>query len=99
MLRLPHWEITAAPRRTRTTSTSQWTARKGAHVVASLAIAVHREPRVRPWRCLSHRCAYCGGLGHRVTTCPKLESHRSKQQGQAFRDQYSGSSTGAGSDW
>ena len=24
-------------------------------------------------------CAFCGGLGHRVATCPKLEAHRMKQ--------------------
>ncbi|CAI0384313.1 unnamed protein product [Linum tenue] len=24
-------------------------------------------------------CAYCGGLGHRISTCPKLEQQRSRQ--------------------
>jgi len=24
-------------------------------------------------------CSYCGGLGHRITDCPKLESMRNKQ--------------------
>ena len=24
-------------------------------------------------------CAFCGGLGHRVATCPKLEQARKKQ--------------------
>jgi ATP-dependent RNA helicase DDX41 len=24
-------------------------------------------------------CAFCGGLGHRIGNCPKLESHRNKQ--------------------
>ena len=28
---------------------------------------------------LAKGCAFCGGLGHRVTTCPKLEAHRMKQ--------------------
>jgi len=49
-------------------------------------------------------CAFCGGLGHRVATCPKLEAHRMKQimgtngsadiAGAAGRD-----SGGAGTDW
>lgn len=27
----------------------------------------------------SHGCSYCGGLGHRITECPKLEAIQSKQ--------------------
>jgi len=26
-------------------------------------------------------CAYCGGLGHRIAQCPKLESQRAKEHG------------------
>eukprot|EP00126_Sphaerothecum_destruens_P007506 Sdes_comp19880_c0_seq1m12191 len=26
-------------------------------------------------------CSYCGGLGHRITDCPKLETQQSQQQG------------------
>jgi len=28
---------------------------------------------------LTKGCAFCGGLGHRVANCPKLEAHRMKQ--------------------
>eukprot|EP00966_Prymnesium_polylepis_P065800 1526679-Prymnesium_polylepis.1 len=28
---------------------------------------------------LAKGCQFCGGLGHRVATCPKLEAHRMKQ--------------------
>lgn len=28
-------------------------------------------------------CVYCGGLGHRILDCPKLESERRKQLGSA----------------
>ncbi len=28
-------------------------------------------------------CVYCGGLGHRILMCPKLESERRKQLSQA----------------
>ena len=49
-------------------------------------------------------CAFCGGLGHRVATCPKLEAHRMKQiMGTGGRDDLAGSaarsSGGAGTDW
>ena len=49
-------------------------------------------------------CAFCGGLGHRVATCPKLEAHRMKQiMGTGGRDELAGSdnraSGGAGTDW
>ena len=50
---------------------------------------------------LSKGCAFCGGLGHRVATCPKLEAHRMKQiMGTGGRDELAGaanrSSGGAG---
>eukprot|EP01134_Creolimax_fragrantissima_P001536 CFRG1536T1 len=32
-------------------------------------------------------CAYCGGLGHRITECPKLEGDQSKQMGFTKKDQ------------
>ncbi|KXJ28183.1 probable ATP-dependent RNA helicase DDX41 [Exaiptasia diaphana] len=33
-------------------------------------------------------CAYCGGLGHRITECPKLEAMQSKQAGNIGRRDY-----------
>lgn len=33
-------------------------------------------------------CAYCGGLGHRITDCPKLEAVRSKQISNMGRQDY-----------
>ena len=53
---------------------------------------------------LSKGCAFCGGLGHRVATCPKLEAHRMKMiMGAGGRDDLAGSaarsSGGAGTDW
>jgi len=45
-------------------------------------------------------CAFCGGLGHRVATCPKLEAHRMKQIAGGSRDELasSGGSRAFGSD-
>jgi len=31
-------------------------------------------------------CAYCGGLGHRIAQCPKLETQKNKQLGATGRD-------------
>ena len=48
-------------------------------------------------------CAFCGGLGHRVATCPKLEAHRMKQIMGGGRDDLAGTAGrgfgGAGTDW
>lgn len=33
-------------------------------------------------------CAYCGGLGHRITECPKLEAMQTKQAGNIGRRDY-----------
>lgn len=33
-------------------------------------------------------CAYCGGLGHRITECPKLEAMQIKQTGNIGRKDY-----------
>jgi len=33
-------------------------------------------------------CAYCSGLGHRITACPKLEAAQSKQQASIGRKDY-----------
>ena len=49
-------------------------------------------------------CAFCGGLGHRVATCPKLEQARMKQiMGQGAGDDLAGNASrsfgGAGTDW
>jgi ATP-dependent RNA helicase DDX41 len=49
-------------------------------------------------------CAFCGGLGHRVATCPKLEAHRMKQiTGAGSRDELAGAASqkfgGAHTDW
>jgi len=43
-------------------------------------------------------CAYCGGLGHRVTDCPKLEAHKNRIGGKS-RDFLAGQSGGYGGDW
>lgn len=52
---------------------------------------------------LSKGCAFCGGLGHRVATCPKLEAHRMKQMRGGGADDLAGNaarqSGGAGTDW
>ena len=52
---------------------------------------------------LGKGCAFCGGLGHRVTNCPKLEAHRMKQMASGTRDELAGTSGrtqgGAGTDW
>eukprot|EP00916_Digyalum_oweni_P002504 GHVL01004602.1.p1 GENE.GHVL01004602.1~~GHVL01004602.1.p1 ORF type:complete len:633 (+),score=92.92 GHVL01004602.1:61-1959(+) len=49
-------------------------------------------------------CAYCGGLGHRITNCPKLASQKSKQPGTgrdflATGSRYSGDSAGFGAEF
>eukprot|EP01057_Protomagalhaensia_wolfi_P003230 Protomagalhaensia_wolfi_Nauph_80__3229@NODE_328_length_2774_cov_8_118464_g247_i0_p2_GENE_NODE_328_length_2774_cov_8_118464_g247_i0NODE_328_length_2774_cov_8_118464_g247_i0_p2_ORF_typecomplete_len293_score51_09Helicase_C/PF00271_31/9_8e03Helicase_C/PF00271_31/4_4e30DEAD/PF00270_29/5_9e09DEAD/PF00270_29/89ERCC3_RAD25_C/PF16203_5/1_3e09UTP25/PF06862_12/0_0003Helicase_C_4/PF13871_6/0_0094_NODE_328_length_2774_cov_8_118464_g247_i01681046 len=31
-------------------------------------------------------CAFCGGLGHRILECPRLENQRSKQLGASYKD-------------
>ena len=41
-------------------------------------------------------CAYCGGLGHRITNCPKLEAVQSKQASSMGRKDYLASGT---ADW
>jgi ATP-dependent RNA helicase DDX41 len=33
-------------------------------------------------------CAYCGGLGHRIRDCPKLEHQRSQQLANSRRDYF-----------
>lgn len=33
-------------------------------------------------------CSYCGGLGHRITQCPKLEAESSKQVSAVGRKDY-----------
>ncbi len=33
-------------------------------------------------------CSYCGGLGHRITECPKLEAMQSKQASTIGRKDY-----------
>ena len=33
-------------------------------------------------------CSYCGGLGHRITDCPKLEAVRTKQASNIGRKDY-----------
>ena len=51
----------------------------------------------------SKGCAFCGGLGHRVATCPKLEQHRMKQIMGNKNDDLVGSASrgmgGGGTDW
>lgn len=41
-------------------------------------------------------CAYCGGLGHRITNCPKLEAMQNKQASSVGRKDYLASGT---ADW
>ena len=52
---------------------------------------------------LTKGCQFCGGLGHRVATCPKLEAHRMKQIMGTSRDDLAGTASagfgGAGTDW
>ena len=43
-----------------------------------------------------HGCSYCGGLGHRITECPKLEAVQQKQAGNIGRKDYLASSA---ADW
>lgn len=43
-------------------------------------------------------CSYCGGLGHSITECPKLEESRAKISGKT-RDFLAGNSGGYGGDW
>ena len=38
-------------------------------------------------------CAYCGGLGHRVTDCPKLKAD-SRDQQRSHRDAFAGNGYG-----
>lgn len=38
-------------------------------------------------------CAYCGGLGHRVTDCPKLRAD-TKEQTNKMKDRFGGGRTG-----
>lgn len=33
-------------------------------------------------------CSYCGGLGHRITDCPKLEAVQNKQASNIGRRDY-----------
>lgn len=33
-------------------------------------------------------CSYCGGLGHRITDCPKLEAMQNKQASNIGRRDY-----------
>lgn len=33
-------------------------------------------------------CAFCGGLGHRITDCPKLEAMQTKQVSNIGRKDY-----------
>ncbi|XP_054167118.1 ATP-dependent RNA helicase abstrakt-like [Oppia nitens] len=41
-------------------------------------------------------CAYCGGLGHRITNCPKLEAMQNKQASSVGRKDYLAAGT---ADW
>ena len=37
---------------------------------------------------LTDGCSYCGGLGHRITECPKLDAIQSKQASNIGRKDY-----------
>ena len=41
-------------------------------------------------------CSYCGGLGHRITDCPKLEAMKSKEAQNIGRKDYLASNA---ADW
>ena len=41
-------------------------------------------------------CAYCGGLDHRITDCPKLEAMQQKQAGSIGKKDYLANSS---ADW
>ena len=43
-------------------------------------------------------CSFCGGLGHRITDCPKLDKD-AKRIGAGKRDFIAGGSSGYGGDW
>ena len=45
---------------------------------------------------LGQGCSYCGGLGHRITNCPKLQGDSKKAEGQ-LRDVVGGATYGG--DW
>ena len=36
----------------------------------------------------SDGCGYCGGLGHRITACPKLENVQAKKAGDIGKKDY-----------
>lgn len=38
-------------------------------------------------------CSYCGGLGHRITDCPKLEAIQNKQASNIGRRDYLANTT------
>ena len=41
------------------------------------------------FRCLgSDGCGYCGGLGHRITACPKLEAVQNKKAKEVGNREY-----------
>ena len=37
---------------------------------------------------LDSGCTYCGGLGHRITACPKLESQQNKTASNLGRTEF-----------
>ena len=41
-------------------------------------------------------CSYCGGLGHRITECPKLEAIQMKETGRIGKKDYI---AGSAADW
>ena len=41
-------------------------------------------------------CSYCGGLGHRITECPKLEAIQMKETGRIGKKDYL---AGSSADW
>ena len=43
-------------------------------------------------------CSFCGGLGHRITECPKIDSQAKKISG-SMKDSLAGGSGGYGGDW
>lgn len=51
---------------------------------------------IRPFFKLELGCTYCGGLGHRITNCPKLESQQSKTASNLGRTEFIAKGSG---DW
>ena len=59
--------------------------------------APHPPPHPQEMEAISGTkgCAYCGGLGHRVTDCPKLRAD-TREQGKKQQDRFGGNPNSSG---